>query len=262
MKSKLTVLLSAVLATSALAHERLTIGPGGGRVLFVDSITTPNVEFLVNKEGRAEITLLDKDRKPLPPGQRSVVVTGGPRASSKKLAVESKGDRFVTEPVPAGAPYTVVIQLKEASDAKALTLRVNYDPTPAKSGKPEYLDDSVNDGSGPSIQPPATLEGLFGEINQHHGELKDGFAGKKYEPLDEVTQAFTVLLKALPAKSGDKTAAVQPQVDGLVKDLAVIADANAARKLDDTAKHLESFNAGLAMLKQNYRAKTATAKLD
>ena len=262
MKSKLTVLFAAVLAMSAYAHERITIGPRGGRVLFVDSTSTPNVEFLVNKEGRAEITLLDKDRKPLAPGQRSIAVTGGPRASSKKLVVEPMGDRFVTEPVPAGAPYTVVIQLKEEPDAKALTLRVNYDPTPAKSGKPEYLDDSVNDGSGPSIKPPETLEGLFGEINQHHGELKEGFAGKKYEPLDEVTQAFTVLLKAVPAKSGDKAAVVQPHVDALSHNLAVIADANAARKLGDAAKTLESFNDSLAKLKQNYPAKTATAKLD
>jgi hypothetical protein len=32
--------------------------------------------------------------------------------------------------------------------------------------------------------------------------------GRKYEPMDEVTQAFTVLLKALPARSGDASAAV------------------------------------------------------
>jgi hypothetical protein len=159
MKTQLTVLLAAVFATTALAHERITLGPNGGRVLFVDSPATPNVEFLVNKEGRAEISLLDVDRKPLAPAERTLTVTGGPRASARKLATELKDGRFVTELVPAGAPYAVVIQLKESADAKALTLRVNYDPTLAKSGKPEYLDDSVNDGSGPSIQPPAVADG-------------------------------------------------------------------------------------------------------
>jgi hypothetical protein len=262
MKTKLPLLLTAVLATTAFAHERITIGPNGGRVIFVDSPTTPNVEFLVNKEGRAEITLLDVDRKLLPPGERTLTVTGGPRASAKKLAAELKDGRFVTEPVPAGAPYAVVIQLKESAGAKPLTLRVNYDPRPAKSGKPEYLDDSVNDGSGPSIQPPATLEGLFGEINQHHAELKDNFKRKKYEPMDEVTQAFTVLLKALPGKSGDKSSAVQPQVDTLVADLAAIARANATRKLSDAAGNLASVHSGLAELRQTYPASVSNARLD
>ncbi len=252
MKTKLLLSLALALTTAALAHERITLGPNGGRVIFVDSPTTPNVEFLVNKEGRAEITLLDVDRKPLPPGARTVTVTGGPRASAKRLATELKDGRFVTEPVPSGAPYAVVLQIKESPDAKALTLRVNYDPTPAKSGKPEYLDDSVNEGSGPSIQVPDTLAGLFGEINQHHAELKDNFKGKKYEPMDEVTQAFTVLLKALPAKSGAQAAAVQPLVDALVADLTAIAHANAARRLPDAAKNVESLNAGLLKLAQHY----------
>jgi hypothetical protein len=262
MKPALTLLLAAALVAPALAHERITLGPQGGRVLFVDSPATPNVEFLANREGRAEITLLDQDRRPLAPGARTVTVTGGPRASAKRLATELKDGRFITEPLPAGAPYTVVIQLKEAADAKPLTLRVEYDPAPAASGKPAYLDDSVNAGSGPSIEPPATLEGLFAELNQHHAELKEGLAGKKYEPLDEVTQAFTVLLQALPAKSGDQAAAVRPQVDALVADLAAIARANAARRLPDAAPNAASFHAAFAKLKQNYPAAVAAAKLD
>lgn len=256
----LATIAAAILCASAFAHERITIGPKGGRVIYVDSTTTPNVEFLVNKDGRAEITLLDKERKPLALSGQSLTVTAGPRASAKKLTVEKQGDTFLSEKVPAGAPYTVIIQLKEKPDAKAMTLRVNYNPAPTKSGKPDYLDDSVNDGSGPSIKPPEALDGLFAEINQHHGELKENFAEKKYEALDEVTQAFTVLLKALPAKSGDKSSAAQPQVDALIADLAAIADANASRALSAAAKNLESFNAGIAALKKNYPEKTANAR--
>jgi len=256
-----TAIAALILSTSSFAHERITIGPGGGRVLYVDSTTTPNVEFLVNKDGRGEITLLDKERKPFALADQNVVVTAGPRASAKKLTIEKQGTTFLTEKVPAGAPYIVVIQLKEKSGGKAITLRANYDPTPAKSGKPGYLDDSVNEGSGPSIKPPDTIDGLFAEINQHHKELKDGFKEKAYEALDEVTQAFTVLLKAVPAKSGDKAATVQPQVDALVADLAAIAEANAARTLSAAAKNVESFNTGLAALKKNYTDKTANAKL-
>lgn len=204
MKPKLvTITAVAAFAVSAFAHERITLGPKGGRVIFLDSTTIPNVEFIVNKEGRAEITLLDKERKPLTLEERSVIVTAGPRASAKKLKVEKQGDVFLTEPVPPGAPYTVIMQIKEKPDAKPLTARVNYNPTPAKSGKPDYLDDSVNEGSGPSVKVPEKLEGHWAEITGHHGELKDNFKEKKYEALDEVTQAFTVLLQALPAKSGD-----------------------------------------------------------
>lgn len=256
-----TLIIAAVLQTASFAHERITIGPKGGRVVYLDSTTIPNVEFVVNKEDRAEIALLDKDRKPIALGEHAVVVTAGPRASAKKLTIEKQGDAFLTEKVPAGAPYTVVIQIKEKANGKSLTARVNYNPSPAKSGKPTYLDDSVNDGSGPSIKPPETIDGLFAEINQHHKELTDGLKEKSYEALDEVTQAFAVLLKAVPAKSGDKQATVQPQVDALVKDLAAIAEANAARALDAAAANVKSFNTDLAALKKNYPEKTANAKL-
>ncbi|MES2572542.1 MAG: hypothetical protein V4710_21140, partial [Verrucomicrobiota bacterium] len=247
-----TIAVAAAFTASAFAHERITIGPKGGRVIYVDSTTIPNVEFLVNKESRAEIALLDKARKPIALDKQSITVTAGPRNSAKKLAVEKQGDLFVTEKVPEGAPYTVIVQVKESAESKPLTVRVNYDPTPAKSGKPDYLDDSVNEGSGPSIPLPESLDGLFREINQHHGELKENFAAKKYEALDEVTQALTVLLKAMPGKSGDKKAAVQAQTDALIKDLGVIAEANAARTLSVAAKNLESFNSGLAALQKNY----------
>jgi hypothetical protein len=241
MKRKLapifTAAVIAMLVSASFAHERITIGPKGGRVIYVDSTTIPSVEFVVNKENKAEITLLDKERKPIAPNEQNVVITAGPRASAKKLNVEKQGESFVTtEQLPSGAPYAVIMQVKEKPGSKSMTLRVNYDPTPAKSGKPNYIDDSVNEGSGPSIKVPDTIEGLWAEINQHHGELKDGFKKKTYEALDEVTQAFTVLLKGLPEKSGDKQAAVAPQVDALVKDLTAVAEANAARQLPNAAK--------------------------
>src|SRR4051794_27890106 len=125
-KAPLSTIVAALLCASAFAHERITIGPKGGRVIYVDSITTPNVEFLVNQEERAEITLLDKARKPIALSEQSVVVTAGPRATTKKLTTEKQGESFLTEKMPAGAPYTVIIQLKEKPETKALTLRVNY----------------------------------------------------------------------------------------------------------------------------------------
>jgi hypothetical protein len=262
MKSKIPTLLAlALLTSSAAAHERITLGPNGGRVIYVDSVATPNVEFLVNKDGRAEIALLDKARKPMTLSTQNVVVSGGPRASAKKLTVEKKGAAFLTEKMPEGAPYVVVIQLKEQASSKATTLRINYDPTPAKSGKPTYLDDSMNGESGPSIAIPDTLEGLFAEINQHFGELQENYKEKKYEALDEVTQAFTKLLQALPGKAGEKKAQAEPEVALLVAHLAEVADANASRELSKGKQAYDSIVAGIPTLKKHFPEKVANAKL-
>jgi len=263
MKNKLVLLTAvAAFAASAFAHERITIGPKGGRVIYLDSPAIPNVEVIVNNEGRAEVTLLDKQRNPIAPTEQDVSLTAGPRASAKKMKIEKQNDGFITEKLPESAPYVIVVQIKERPDAKALTGRLNYNPKPATGGKPTYLDDSVNDGSGPSVKIPHSLDGLWAEINGHHGELKNNFKDKKYEALDEVTQAFTVLLKALPGKSGDKQAAVTAQIEATIKDVAAIAQANAARTLADAKANLEALNKGIDALKKNYPEKTANAKLE
>lgn len=252
MKQSLAFLLGVLVATSALAHERITLGPNGGRVVYVDSATTPHVEFLVAADGRASITLLDRDRKPITIGEQEITVTAGPRSTAKKLAVEKQGDRFVTEPVPAGAPYTVVIQLRETPSSKPLTLRVHYNNKPGKSGKPAYIDDSINEGSGAAIAVPETLDALFREINEHAAELKEGVEGKKYETVEEATEALTILLQALPAKSGSKAAAMEPKIPALLKELETIAEANASRNLPGAKPAHETFQEGLKELKQHY----------
>ena len=263
MKKQITLglLTVLVLTPSTFAHERITIGPKGGRVIYLDSTTIPNLELIVKSDGRAEIMLLDKDRKIIAPTEQDISVTAGPRASAKKMKIEKTVDGYVTEKLPDGAPYVVIVQIKEKPDGKPLTGRLNYDPKPATGGKPTYLDDSVNEGSGPSVKIPESLDGLWAEINGHHGELKDNYKGKKYEQLDEVTQAFTKLLQALPAKSGDKQSTVTPQIGAIIKNVVAIAEANAGRNLDDAKASLDAVNQGVEALKKNYPAKTANAKL-
>lgn len=249
------------LATASLAHEAVTIGPNGGRVIYLDSTTTPSVEFIVNKEGRAEISLLDKDRKPITLSEQTLGVTAGPRSEAKKLTVEKQGTKFVTDKVPDGAPYTVIMQLKESASAKSITLRLNYDTKPAESGKPAYLDDSVNAHSGDNIEVPATAAGIWAELNQHQKELVDNVAEKKYEAIDEVTRAYPKLAKGLPAQSGDKKDAAQALVDTILKHLAAVREASATRKLDEAKPGMEGILATLADLKKLYPADVANAKL-
>ncbi len=256
-----TVLLVLAVSSLGFAHEAVTIGPNGGRVLYVDSPATPNVKVLVNQAGRAEISLLDKDRKPLTTGQQNITVTAGARGSAAKLGVEKQGAKFITDKVPDGAPYIIVVQLKETPDAKAVTLRLNYDTTPAPSGKPAYLDDSVNASSGDNITVPATAAGIWAELNQHQNELVEGVPEKKYEALDEVTRAYPKLAKGLPAQSGAQAAAATPLVETLVKHLAAVREASAARKLDEAKAPMEGVTTTLAELKNLYPAEVANAKL-
>lgn len=232
-------------------------------MICVDSPANPNIEFKVNADGRAEVSLLDKDRKLIPLQNQVLTLTAGPRESAKRVALSREGDLLISDKLPAGSPYTVVLQLKEAPATKALTLRLLYDPTPARSGKPGYLDDSVNAGSGPNIKIPESLEGLFAEVNQHHQELQENFKERKYEALDEVLQAFTALLQELKARSSQSNSptTVEATVSSLLKSLAAITASNDARTLAPAGGDIEAVKLGIGRLKQAYPANVANAKL-
>lgn len=261
MKKAILTLTLVTVAHFATAHEAVTIGPNGGRVVYLDSTAVPNVEFIVNAEGRAEIHLLDKDRKPLALDQITVEVTAGPRGGAKKLEGAAQGTKYVTAALPDGVPYFIVAQIKPAAAAKALTARLNYDPKPVESGKPAYLDDSVNAHSGDNIAVPDTAAGIWAELNQHQMELVENVAEKKYEAIDEVTRAYPILAKGLVEKSGDQSAAAGPLVESLVKHLATVHDASAARTLDAAKDGMSGIAATLTELKALYPDEVANAKL-
>ncbi len=260
MRISVSILVLSAVALVATAHEAVTIGPNGGRVVYLDSTAVPNVEFIVNAEGKAEIYLLDKDRKPLALDAITVEVTAGPRGGAKKLVGEAQGTKYVTATLPDGAPYYIVAQIKPDDRARALTARLNYDPKPAESGKPAYLDDSDNAHSGDNIAVPDTAAGIWAELNHHQMELVENVAGKRYEAIDEVTRAYPVLAKGLAAKSGDLPAA-SGLIDALVKHLAAVGDASAARTLDAAKAGMSGIESTLKQLKALYPQEVANAKL-
>lgn len=261
MKTKLIALL--LLATSLHAHERITLGPQGGRLIAIDSPTTPNAEFRVTKDNRFQIGFLDKDRKPLPVGERKLTVTAGERSNPKKLTTEIKDEVFITEVAPAGTNFNVIMQLREPGAAKSKTFRLHYNIAKCPDCKnPEWLCSCGGKESGKNIQPPATLDGLWAEINQHTKELREGVADKAYEPIDEVTEAFPVLLTALPGKTdAAKQAEAGKLVAELKTSLAGIRDAFAARQPSEAALHLEAVEKLLSTLKTHYPAAIANATL-
>lgn len=257
--------LAALLALcgSALAHERITLGPDGGRVIAIDSQTTPNAEFKVTADGRFRIGFLDKDRKLLPPGERKLTVTAGERSSAKKLAIEIKEDRYLTEIAPEGKDYYVVMQLREPGTPKAKTFRLHYNlAVCGECNKVEWLCSCGSKSSGKNIEVPATPDGLWAEINEHTEELKEGAADKAYESIDEVTEALPVLVTALPGKTDPaKKAEAGKLVAGLKASLAAIRSAFAARKPADAKHDLEALGNTLTALKALYPPEVANAKL-
>jgi len=257
--------LAALLAFcgSLHAHARLMISPTGGRMIALDSVTTPSAEFKVTADRRFQIGFLDKDRKVLPLGERKLTVIAGDRSSPKKLSVEAKGDAFVTEVAPEGNDYYVIMQLREPGAAKALSFRLHFNPVVCgECHKPEWLCECGGKESGKNIQPPADLAGLWAEINQHTKELTEGTADKAYEAIDEVTEAFPVLATALPGKT---ESAKRPEATKLVGELKTalngVRDAFAARKPADAKPHLDTVSKTLTSLKALYPADVANAKL-
>ncbi len=251
------------LCGSLHAHGRFIFSPGGGRIIAIDSVTTPNAEVKVSADRRFEITFLDHDRKPIPIGDRKLVVTAGDRSAAKKLSVEAKGETLVTEIAPAGGNYYVIMQLREPGAAKSVPFRLHFDTAVCSECKqPEWLCDCGSKKSGKNIEAPADLTGLWAEINQHTEELRQDAGDKAYEAMDEVTEAFPVLASALPGKTD---AARQSEASKLVDELKAaiksVRDAFAARKPSDAIPHLDAVSKTLAKLKTLYPAEVANAKL-
>ncbi len=261
MRTHLIALFIAAATTlTAIAHERITVGPGDGRLAYLDSTATPSAEFNV-KEGKAHITLLDKDLKPITLADQTLVITAGEKGAAKKLEVTKAGNDFVAT-LPAGKAYWCTIQLKEKKDAKALTFRVHYDAVECgECKKPEWRCTCGNKGSGKEVEIPADLKGLWAEINEHHGELKDAIEGRDFAVIDEVTNAFPLLLAALPGKSADKEADAKQLTDAAVKELAGIKAAGAARTPEAAKANAAAVAKAVADLKKLYPAATANAKL-
>ncbi len=261
MKTKLIALL--ILATSLQAHERITLGPKGGRLIAIDSPTTPNAEFKVTKDNRFQIGFLDKNRKPLPVGERKLTITAGERSNSNKLTTEIKDDVILTEVAPTGNDYHVIMQLREPGVTKGKTFRLHYNLSKCPECKnPEWLCACGSKESGKNIKPPASLEGLWAEINQHTKELREGVAEKAYEAIDEVTEAFPVLATALPGKTDPSRKAESSKlVDELKISLAGIRAAFAARQPAEATLHLEAVEKILSTLKALYPPDVANAKL-
>lgn len=109
------------------AHEEnVTSGPNGGHV--IESKAGFSFEVTVDKERKARIVLLDKNNKPAALGEQSITGIAGERSAPVKLTFAKGKDAdahvlISDKALPAGAHIPMILTIKTAPDAKAVTER-------------------------------------------------------------------------------------------------------------------------------------------
>jgi hypothetical protein len=134
MKTVLTLITLGLIAGAALAAEKITAGPKGGKML---NATT---EFYVEKDRTVTLAFYDANLKPMPASAQTAVIWADAKTGRVKLDTEKKGDALVsTKPLPEGDGYNVMVQLKPAPDAKPqnFKLALHTEPCP-KCKRAEY----------------------------------------------------------------------------------------------------------------------------
>jgi hypothetical protein len=107
-------------------HEHAEKGPNGGHL--VESKGGFTLEVVVDKERKARIVFLDKDKKTLPIKAQTISGTSGERSAPVKLAFAKGKDADANvlisdKALPAGAHVPMILVVKTAADAKAVTER-------------------------------------------------------------------------------------------------------------------------------------------
>ena len=138
MKKLLHILTAlALVASPALAAEKVEAGPRKGRIL---NLTDSKAEFFVEKDRTISIAFYDAATKQQAPGGQVITATAEAPSGKKKLEFEKKGDLLVSkEPLPEGEHYNIVVQAREAAGAKPKNFRIKLDQSTCKPcGNPEY----------------------------------------------------------------------------------------------------------------------------
>ena len=107
-------------------EENVSKGPNGGHV--VESKAGFSFEITVDKERKARIVFLDKDRKAVALAEQSISGIAGERSAPVKLAFAKGKDADANvlisdKPLPAGAHVPMLLMIKTTADAKATSER-------------------------------------------------------------------------------------------------------------------------------------------
>lgn len=115
-------LLAAVLPLAARA-EKVVAGPKGGRLL---ETTPARTEFFVTPERKVEVIFYDAALQAVAPDTQVVSVTAEAPGGRVVLELDRVATGFVSrQPLPGGAPYRVVVQVRVAPGERPQNHRVD-----------------------------------------------------------------------------------------------------------------------------------------
>jgi hypothetical protein len=136
LRSIVATALMLVVAQLAQA-EKVVAGPRGGRLL--DAVPA-KAEFFVGADRRVEVVFYDASLNATAPGSQVVAVTAEAPAGRVVLEMERTADRFASKaPLPDGAPYRVVVQIRAAAGEKPQNFRIDLNLSVCGGcSRPEY----------------------------------------------------------------------------------------------------------------------------
>jgi hypothetical protein len=113
------------LLTLDAAGKKEFGGPKGGRLL---EKTEPKAEFFVEKDRTVTVTFYDDKLQPVPAGNQVVTLIADAKDGKTTVEFEKKGDVLMSKTkLPEGDGYNVVVQFKQATDAKPQNFRFKLD---------------------------------------------------------------------------------------------------------------------------------------
>ena len=121
-------LFSAIIPTVNAAddhgHSHVAT-PKGGRLL---DKTSPLAELVIEKDRTVTINFYTADLKPVAVTTQTVTVIADARDGKATLKFEKKDDSLVSKTkLPDGEGYNIVVQFRQAADAKPMNLRFKLD---------------------------------------------------------------------------------------------------------------------------------------
>jgi len=123
LKSLLILTLALSLTLAAFAAEKVLAGPKGGRLL---SAEPHAAEFFVTPDQKIEITFYDDALQAIARGEQTATVTAEAPGGRRRIELEPTAHGFVSRaPLPEGAPYRVVVQLRAKPETRLQNFRID-----------------------------------------------------------------------------------------------------------------------------------------
>ncbi len=137
MKTKTCLLILSLLGLASSACAEVVAGPNGGRLLPAEPHA---VEFFVTPEQHAELTFFTADQEPAAAGDAQVNLIAEPASGRTRIELEPTPHGFrSTAPLPEGAPYRIVVQVRAAEGERPQNFRVDLNlHNCGECGRAEY----------------------------------------------------------------------------------------------------------------------------